>query len=187
MTVLRISSKKNGIDNLLRLLLVAVVFSLVGCGDGEFEDLQEFVKKSGDELRGQVDAPPEIKLYEPFPYDNSAELPDPFKPKEQDSRKVAIEGGLTNQPDFNRPKEDLENYPLESLKMIGYLQKKKIGNAIIRSPDGKIYHIKAGNYMGLNFGRIVSVTETEIRLKEMVQDSGGDWIERDNSLQLVEK
>lgn len=173
--------------NVNKLTYLLLVLFLAACGGEEFEDLQEFVKKSGEELRGQVDAPPEITLYEPFLYDNSAELPDPFKPKIQNVRQQPSENILGNQPDFNRPKEELENYPLESLKMVGYLHKGKYGNAIIRSSDGKIHHVKSGNYIGLNFGHIISVSETEIKLKEMVQDSGGDWVERESILQLVEK
>ena len=166
--------------------VAVLVFILAGCGGDEFEDLQEFVKKSGEDLRGQVDPPPEIKLYEPFQYDNSAELPDPFKPRKQETRNEPTAVVGLNQPDFTRPKQELESYPLESLKMVGYLSKRGVPNAIIRSTDGKIYHVNIGNYMGLNFGKVVSINESEVRLKEMVQDSGGDWVERDSSLQLVE-
>jgi type IV pilus assembly protein PilP len=57
---------------------------------------------------------------------------------------------------------------------------------VIRSAEGKVYRVKAGNYIGLNFGQVTSVTETEIKIKEMVQDSVGDWSERESSLQLAE-
>lgn len=165
-------------------LVLLVAFFLAACGGEEFQDLQEFVKKSGEDLRGQVDPPPEIKLYEPFPYDNSEGLPDPFKARKQET-KNASNAGL-NQPDFTRPKQELEEFPLESLKMIGYLLKAKVANAIIRSTDGKVHRVKAGNYMGTNFGQITAITETEIKIKEMVQDGSGDWTERTSSLQLVE-
>lgn len=157
---------------------------LVACGNDEFQDLQEFVKKSGEDLRGQVDPPPEIKLYEPFPYDNSAGLPDPFKARKPETANTAATG--LNQPDFNRPKQELEEFPLESMKMVGYLHKGKVGNAIIRASDGNLRHVKVGNYIGMNFGQITSITETEVKIKEMVQDGGGDWKERETSLQLVE-
>jgi type IV pilus assembly protein PilP len=87
---------------------------------------------------------------------------------------------------LNRPKEELEDFPLESLKMVGYLFQKGVGHAVIRSSEGKIYRVKAGNYIGLNFGQVVSVMETEVKIKEMVQDSVGDWSERESSLLLVE-
>ncbi len=164
-------------------VILATVF-LSACGGEEFQDLQDFVKKSGEDLRGQVDPPPEIRLYEPFPYENSAGLPDPFKARKQDTKSAS--GSGLNQPDFARPKQELEEYPLENMKMVGYLFKSKIANAVIRSSGGKLHRVKVGNYIGMNFGQIISITETEIKIKEMVQDGGGDWLERESSLQLAE-
>ncbi len=155
---------------------------LAGCGGEEFQDLRDFVKNAGADMRGKVEPPPEIKPYEPFTYDNDTNLPDPFKPRKPE---LKASRGL-NQPNLNRPKEELEDYPLESLKMVGYLSQKGVGEALIRSSEGKIYRVKAGNYIGLNFGQVTSVTETEVKIKEMVQDSVGDWTERESSLQLAE-
>jgi type IV pilus assembly protein PilP len=165
--------------------LLFVAFLLAACGSEEFQDLQDFVKNSGADLRGQVEPAPEIKPYEPFPYDNSSGLPDPFKIRKQEAKNTGGAGGL-NQPDFSRPKQELEDFPLESMKMVGYLRKGNAGNAIIRSSEGKLHRVKVGNYVGMNFGQIISITETEIKIKEMVQDGAGDWLERESSLQLVE-
>jgi type IV pilus assembly protein PilP len=167
----------------IHLLMLATLL-LVGCGGDEFQDLRDFVKDSGADLRGQVDPAPEIKAYEPFPYDNSAALPDPFKARKQETKNVS--GSGMNQPDLARPKQELEEFPLESMKMVGYLRKGNEGNAIIRSSEGKLHRVKVGNYVGMNFGQITSITETEVRVKEMVQDGAGDWLERESSLQLVE-
>lgn len=158
--------------------------SLTGCGGEEFQDLRDFVNNAGADMRGKVEPPPDIKPYEPFAYDNSTSLQDPFKPRKQDARNANRAG--QNQPDLDRPKEELEDYPLESLKMVGYLYQRNVGHAVVKSSEGKIYRVKAGNYIGLNFGQILSISETEVRIKEMVQDSAGDWTERESSLQLVE-
>ena len=166
---------------LVYLLLASIL--LTGCGGEEFQDLRDFVKNSGADMRGKIPPPPEVKLYEPFVYDNEANLPDPFKPRKPDLR--SGRGGI-NQPDLERPKEALEEFPLENLKMVGYLFQNKIGYAVIRAPDGKLHRIKAGNYIGLNFGLIKEVTETEVIVKEVVQDSAGDWSDRVSSLQLLE-
>src|SRR3989338_6712163 len=115
--------------------------------------------------------------------ENEATLPDPFKPRKPDLR--SGRGGI-NQPDLERPKEALEEFPLENLKMVGYLFQNKIGYAVIRAPDGKLHRVKAGNYIGLNFGLIKEVTEMEVIVKEVVQDSAGDWSDRVSSLQLLE-
>ena len=166
---------------LVHLLLASIL--LTGCGGDEFQDLRDFVKNSGADMRGKIPPPPEVKLYEPFVYDNEANLPDPFKPRKPDLR--SGRGGI-NQPDLERPKEALEEFPLENLRMVGYLFQNKIGYAVIRAPDGKLHRVKAGNYIGLNFGLIKEITETEVIVKEVVQDSAGDWSDRVSSLQLLE-
>jgi len=166
---------------LIQLVLVSIL--LAGCGGQEFQDLRDFVKNSGADMRGKIEPPPEVKPYEYFAYNNDTNLPDPFKPRKQE---IPTGGTGINQPDFDRPKEALEEFPLESLKMVGYLYMNKVGYAVIRAPDNKLYRIKAGNHMGMNFGLIEEVTDTEVKIKEMVQDSAGDWTERMSSLQLIE-
>ena len=164
------------------LLLITLLLS--ACGGEEFQDLRDFVKNAGTDMRGKVDPPPEIKPYEPMSYDNSLALPDPFKPRKPEA-KSGSQPGL-NQPDMERHKEGLEEFSLESLKMVGFLFQAKVGYAIVRSPDSKLHRVKAGNYLGQNFGQIISVTDSEVKIKEMVQDSAGDWAERISSLQLME-
>ena len=70
--------------------------------------------------------------------------------------------------------------------MVGYLLRDNIGYAIIRSPDKRLHRVKVGNYMGQNFGKITEITDSEVKLREMVQDSAGDWSERISSLQMAE-
>ena len=145
------------------------------------EDLQQFMADAGKDMQGKIEPLPQIKPYEPFSY-NAFDLPDPFKP-----RKLSPSGGGGGlQPDLTRPKEPLEAYSLETLKMVGMISKKNGVNAIIATPDKAIYHVRAGNYMGQNFGLITKITDTEITLKEIVQDSAGDWAERTSTLTLQE-
>lgn len=162
--------------------LVAVM--LTGCGGEESQDLRDFVKNSGADMRGKIEPPPEVKPYEPFIYNNEKNFPDPFKPRKQESRSSDFTG--MNQPDRYRPKEALEDFPLEGLKMVGYLYQNRVGYAVVRAPDGKLHRVKAGNHIGLNFGLIMEVNDTGVIIKEMVQDSTGDWTERISSLQLLE-
>lgn len=157
---------------------------LAGCGGEEFQDLRDFVKNSGADMRGKIEPPPEVKPYENFAYNNDGGLPDPFKLRKEEKRPGANAG--INQPDMDRPREALEEFPLEGLRMVGYLSQYKVGHAVIRATDGKLHRVKAGNYIGLNFGLIKEVNETEVIVKEMVQDSAGEWTERISSLQLQE-
>lgn len=154
--------------------------ALAGCGEARHDDLVEFVSKSGEGLRSGVEPLPEIKPYQAFSYE-AFDLPDPFKP-----RKLTGKGGGP-QPDFNRRKELLEAYPLETLKMVGTLQKGKAIFALVKTPDNLLYRVGRGNYMGQNFGVVTAVAETGVKLKETVQDSMGDWAERESILQLQEE
>jgi type IV pilus assembly protein PilP len=91
------------------------------------------------------------------------------------------------QPNTNRAKEALEAYPLESLKYVGSLSKNKLTYALIKTPDNTIQQIKMGNYIGPNFGLVTSINESDIVIKEIVQDDlTGDWIERNASINLQE-
>jgi type IV pilus assembly protein PilP len=71
--------------------------------------------------------------------------------------------------------------------MVGTLEQRKVIYALIKSPDNNLYRVKTGNYMGQNFGLITDVTESSLKLKELVQDGVGDWAERDSNLQLLDE
>lgn len=169
------------------LTLLAVTGLVAGCGGEQYQDLRQFVKESGANMRGRVEPLPEVKPYEPFTYD-AFELPDPFKPRSQVADKSGAPGSAGPAPDVNRRKEALEAYPLESLKMVGTLQDKtRKMFALIKTPDNNIYQVKGGNYLGQNFGVISMITETSITLKEVIQDTAGVWTERTSSLQLLDE
>jgi type IV pilus assembly protein PilP len=97
-----------------------------------------------------------------------------------------VKSGGTLAPDLNRRKEPLEAFPLESLQMVGTMQRGKSTFALVRTTDKDIYQVRIGNYLGQNFGVIIDISDNEIRLKELVQDGSGDWTERSSTLQLAE-
>ena len=163
-----------------RLASIAIVVGLTGCGGGSMEDLQTFVAETGKDMQGKIEPLPEVKVYEPFTYE-AFDLPDPFKP-----RKLSTGGGGGMQPDLTRPKEPLEAFSLETLKMVGVLSRKGVIHAVIKTPDNAIYHVKKGNYVGQNFGLITQIGDSEVSLREIVQDSAGDWSERTSTLILQE-
>jgi len=167
-----------------RVIVALSTLVLTACGSGEFSDLKEFVEQSGEGLRGRVDALPQVKPYEPMAY-NAFELPDPFKPRKIEPERSANSGGLA--PDETRIKEALEAYPLESLKMVGTLEKSNQRWALVKTPDSNLYKVHKGNYMGQNFGKIATITESSITLTELIQDNTGSWSERKSNLQLLEE
>jgi len=167
----------------LVLALMAAAFALAGCSGEQYSDLRQFVKEADNLPHGRIPPLPEVKPYEPFAYE-AYDLTDPFRPRKIEPPKTAG-GGL--QPDFNRKKEPLEAYPLENLRMVGTLQQKKDTFALIKTPDNNLFRVKSGNYLGQNFGRIEDVSEGAVKLKEIVQDGGGDWTERISTLQLVDE
>jgi len=166
-----------------RLLIpFAVAGVLAGCSS-ELDDLRAFVKDSDKNLPRRIDPLPAVKPFEPFTYEGF-DLPDPFKPRKLSAPKEGSGGGLA--PDLNRRKEPLEAFPLEQLKMVGTLSQGNDIYALVRA-DKTLYRVKKGNYMGQNFGLITDVSDSEIKLKEIVQDSAGDWAERQSVLPLLEE
>lgn len=161
--------------------LILLAAGLAGCAGGDMDDLHKFVNETGRDMQGKIEPLPQVRPYEPFSYE-AFDLPDPFKP-----RKLAIGGGGGGlQPDLLRPKEPLEAFSLETLKMVGALEKKGLIHAVIQTPDKAIYHVRKGNYAGQNFGMITQITGNSVTLREIVQDSGGDWSERTSTLNLQE-
>ncbi|HWI13515.1 MAG TPA: pilus assembly protein PilP [Burkholderiales bacterium] len=166
-----------------RALIIAFASLLAACGGEEHSDLKQFVKDSENLPRGRIQPVPEAKPYEPFTYE-AFNLTDPFKPRKIEPPK---NGGGGVRPDFNRRREPLEAYPLENLKMVGTLQQKKDVFALVKTPDSNLFRVKPGNYIGQNFGRIVTISDTNIKLREIVQDSAGNWEEKDQVLQLQDE
>jgi type IV pilus assembly protein PilP len=166
----------------MRKIAVALAcVALVACSGGDNEDLRQWMNEAGKDIKGKIPPLPQVKPYEPVPYD-TGNLIDPFKPtKIGPEQKKSSGSGL--QPDIDRPREPLEAYPLESLKYVGVMTKKKVSYAIIQV-DGSLYQVRVGNYMGQNFGVITKVSESEVTLKELTQDSAGDWVERASALLL---
>lgn len=169
---------------LLAVLTVAVLVS--GCGRDNMADLREFVAQEKAKPRGAIEPLPEIKPYETFAYDASG-LRDPFEPMDFGQSNLAGAGGGTGvAPDMNRPKEALEGYPLDSLRMVGILQRNGVTEALIKTQDGTVHRVKTGNYMGQNNGKITRVTEDKVELTEIISDGAGGWLERPASVALSE-
>jgi len=159
---------------------------LAGCGGDEHKELRQELAEATKDFRGQVPPLPQVKPYEPVPY-TAEGLTDPFRPERIEvtraETKEKVNPRLAEQE--KRVKEPLEAFPLESIQMMGTITQDKETFALVKAGPN-LYRVRKGMYMGQNFGVITSIDESAINLKELVQDSGGEWVERASSLQLVE-
>jgi len=166
---------------------LAAASLLAACGGEEFGDLKAELNEKSKDFRGRVEPLPQVKPYEPVPY-TAEGLTDPFRPDRLD-----VAGGPRAPraevsklaPDLNRPKEPLEAFPLESLQMQGTITQNRDTFALVKAGPN-LYRVRKGNYMGLNFGVVTGIEEAEVKLKELVQDGQGEWVERTTTLQLLE-
>jgi len=160
-----------------RALGMAAVLLLAGCGGESHQDLRAWMAEQGKGVKGKLEPLPQMKPYEPFTY-NAFDLSDPFKPRKIEPNR----GSSKLAPDTSRRKEPLEAFPLESLTMVGSMQQGKSTFALVRTTERDVYQVRVGNYLGQDYGVVTAVTDSEIRLRELVQDSAGDWTERNSTL-----
>lgn len=167
-------------------VLALAAASLAACSGDEHGDLKQELNQLTKDVRGRVDPLPQVKPYEPVPYTAETQV-DPFRPERIDvaASGAVASGGSKLAPDPNRPKEPLEAFPLESIQMLGTITQNRETFALVKAGPN-LYRVKKGNYMGQNFGVITGIDEVQIALKELVQDAGGEWVERSSALQLVE-
>lgn len=169
-----------------RLLLLACVALLPGCEGEQHSDLRKELNEMTKDLRGRVDPLPQVRPYEPVPYQAENEV-DPFRPDRIEVAAAAGTGPAASgkQPDLDRPKEPLEAFPLESIQMVGSLTQGRETFGLVKAGPN-LYRVRKGNYMGQNFGVITGIDEVQISLKELIQEGSGEWIERASALQLQE-
>jgi len=163
-----------------------LVASLAACS-GEQDELAQWMEQQKHEVKPNVLPLSPPKKFDPQPYLALSGV-DPFS---QQKLTVALKQEA-RQPnsmlaaEINRRKEPLEAYPLDGMSMVGSVSKHGQPYALLKV-DSLLYQVKVGDYLGQNYGKITKITETEISLREIVQDAAGEWIERPSSLQLQEK
>jgi type IV pilus assembly protein PilP len=167
-------------------LAAALVAGLAGCGADEGE-LQQWMEQQRREVRPNV--PPLVppKKFTPEPY-ATAETVEPFSAQKLTVaiKQEARQPSSLLASEMNRRREPLEAFPLDSMTMVGSVAKDGRPQALLRV-DNLLYQVKVGDHMGQNYGRITRITETEVALREIVQDAAGEWIERMTTLQLQEQ
>lgn len=166
------------------LLIMVSVLLTTGC-QPEKEDLQAYVARVKAQAKPDIPPIPVMKPYQKFEY-AATNLRDPFVPTvvdiPEEAPDITADNGI--KPDANRRKEALEYFQLDELQFVGTLQQDTTW-ALIRAPDGVIHKVRAGNYMGSNSGQILAITDSELKLKEIVPQGNG-YVERETSLSVVE-
>lgn len=176
--------------SLLRALTragLALAVSLLAACSGEQEELQQWMEQQRREVKPSVQPLSPPKKFNPQPYAANGGV-EPFSPQKLTValKQEARQPNSLLAAEFNRRREPLEAYPLDSMTMVGSVFKNGRSYALLRV-DSLLYQVKTGDYLGQNYGKIVRISETEISLREIVQDAAGEWIERPSALQLQEK
>lgn len=171
--------------NLFQFSLVTVSIALLtACSSEQHGDLQAYIKQVKATQKGRVEPLPEVKPYATFAY-SAHELREPFTSFAlSDAEEQEETNGL--RPDANRKREALEQFPLDTLSFVGHLEKEGSRWGLISAPDNTVYRVQTGNHLGKNYGEILSINETAIRINEIVPNGLGGWIEREASISLSE-
>jgi type IV pilus assembly protein PilP len=163
------------------LIVSLAVIVLSACG-GDNDDLDQYINEIKARPGGRIEPLPEITPYEIFTYVADAEnIRSPFVP---DTPQVAAGGGGGPRPVEGRSREFLEDFPLDSLRMVGTLDMGNTVYGLVQTSDGLIHRVVPGNYMGQNDGRILEISESEIDMVEIISDGIGGYIERDAAISL---
>lgn len=168
----------------------ALVLTLqTGCSISGEDELRQWMSDQRNQVHPRVVPLVEPKKFIPQAYTQEAAV-DPFSLQKltqalkRDSTQSVANTALIS-PELGRRKEALEAYPVDSMVMVGFLKKAGQPVALVKI-DNLLYQVRVGNYLGLNYGRVMKIGESEITLREIVQDSTGDWIERTAGLVLQE-
>lgn len=172
------------------IITLMALIGLAGCGPSGEEELRQWLTEQRASAKPQVTPLVEPKQFNPEPY-NAQDITDPFDSLKllqairRDSAQTSTNASLIAKEN-NRRKEALESFPLDAMTMVGSMTKEAAPTAILKIGT-LLYPVKVGAYIGQNYGKITKITETEVQLREVVQDATGEWVERIATLDLQEE
>ena len=165
---------------------VATVVASVGlsaCG-GANDDLRAYIDEVKARPGGRIDPLPPVEPAPTYVYEAGTRR-SPFMP-DAPQRRLSNDPNAVDGPDRNRPREHLENFPLDTLRMVGTLADRRASFALVQTNDGLVHRVRVGEHMGQNFGRVVSISESEIQLVEIISDGLGGYLERPAAIALAD-
>lgn len=167
------------------LVMALAGFGLAGCTGGQ-DDLRQWMAAERARVKPNIPPIEPPGVFDPEPY-AVGQMVDPFSTQKMAValRQEATQPSSLLAGELNRRREPLEAFPLDNMTMVGSVTREGRPFALLRIGT-LLYQVGVGNYLGQNYGRIMSITETEITLREIVQDAAGEWIERPTTLALQE-
>jgi type IV pilus assembly protein PilP len=165
--------------------MVIVVLMLSACTES-MDDLDKYVTAVKARPADPIEPIPPVQTYTPYEYDGETGR-DPFRHSlSEGSDDVRSTAGTGPRPDFERSKEYLERYELDTLSMVGTFSKEESEWSLVRDPEGVIHRVPVGDYIGKNHGRVVSISDAQVSLSELISDGAGGWLVREASIALGE-
>lgn len=161
--------------------LCMVLLMTAGCSDAELTALDARLAELRAQPAGKVAPLPQAPQYQTVSYDQ-ADGRSPFMPERSVADQQRNISDLA--PDLSRPRDPLEAYSLDSLKLVGILSVDERRSALVRDPEGRVHRLHVGAYMGTDYGRIVSITNASVQLVEVVPNGQGGWTERSQNISL---
>jgi type IV pilus assembly protein PilP len=167
----------------VRLLAVAVTVAGLGACSGKDDDLRSYIDQVKARPGGRIEPLPQVKPAPTFVY-AAGNRRSPFAP-DAPQRRPSNDPNSVQGPDPNRPREFLEQFPLDTLRMVGTLSDRKGSFGLVQTADKLVHRVTVGNHLGQNYGRIVSITDSQIQLVEVISDGLGGYLERPAAIALA--
>lgn len=171
-------------NTLNTLALAGAALLVAGCSDSNVREVRTWMEQVKKDTRVSIKPLQEPKAFTPFAY-TEKDVIDPFSPNKL-LAELARDAAVTSnpfKPDTERKKELMESFPLDTMSMVGIIEKSGVSYALLQI-DKTLYQVKTGQRIGQNFGVVTKVGEQEVAIREVVQDAGGEWVERMSKLEL---
>ena len=167
-----------------RWLAAAVAATALSACGGANDDLREYIDEIKARPGGRIEPLPQIQPAPTFVYEPGARR-SPFV-ADAPQRRISNDPNAVDGPDSNRAREFLEQFPLDTLKMVGTLADRRASFGLVQTSDGLVHRVSVGNHLGQNFGRIIAISDSEIQLVEIISDGLGGYLERPAAIALAD-